>query len=1131
MHPLKPGNLLLVIPALFAACGLAAAQSVALNTENLNFGNQAIQTTSSSKSVTVQNTGTAGLQIASITSNAPFAETNNCPVPPASLAPGSRCRISVEFSPITIGNLTGSISIADNASGSPQSVSLTGTGVLPVALSPSSLSFSSQSIGTTSTSKTIRVTNGQSSALTINSIQAGGNFSDTSSCPLAPSTLWPGGQCNVYVRFSPTAAGTQTGQLLISYNATGSPQAAALTGTGVAVLQSITVSPSTAAIGVGNAQQFAASGSYNDGSQKDLTASATWTSTNTAVAAVSAGLAKGLAGGTASIQATLNNISGAGTLTVIAIASPVITGFTAGPATITAGSSTTLTASFTGETGTVNNGVGAVTSGMPATVTPAATTTYTLTVTNTAGTSVTTQVTVNVVPPPAITSFAAGSGTISAGNSTMLTASFTGGTGTVGNGVGAVTSGVPATVKPAASTAYTLTVTNAAGASLTAQAIVTVIPAPAITSFAARSGTITAGNSTTLTASFTGGTGAVDNGVSAVTSGVPATVTPAATTTYTLTVTNAAGASLTARAIVAVVPPPAITSFTVGSATITAGNSTTLTASFTGGTGTVDNGVSAVTSGLPVTVKPSATTTYTLTVTNAAGASLSAQTTVTVIPPLAITSFAAGLGTITAGNSTTLTASFTGGTGTVDNGAGAVTSGVSVTVTPPATTTYTLTVTNAAGTFLIAQTTVRVVPDINSPLLTPTVNPRYFTDSTGAAKFLTGAWIWNTSYSDYDFSDYMTWLGNEGMNFIRWYQQEENTPYPYLSTGSPDTLPVDLTQFNPAYFSRLHSLALQAQQSGLYMSVMLFNGWSVITTGCNGDGDYWATNPYMSGNNVNGINGDPNSTGCGLEIHTLDYPAITALEDAYVVHLVTSMNDLDNIIWEICNECATDSTTFQQHYINLIRSTEASLPNKHAVWFSVQWPNATNSILFSSNADAIAPNDTSGNYVGESNGPNAATPPPIVIPDTDHLASPCSVSADWVWRLFTRGMGGIVQIDTDLNPTPIPADSSSACGPANQAQGQALVYARKMNLIAMTPQGSLSSSGYALANPGQEYLIYIPSGGSVNVNLSGNSNTFSVEWLNTGSGAITSGGTASAGGRVALGAPFGGPAVLYLLKQ
>jgi carbon monoxide dehydrogenase subunit G len=420
---------------------------------------------------------------------------------------------------------------------------------------------------------------------------------------------------------------------------------------------------------------------------------------------------------------------------------------------------------------------------------------------------------------------------------------------------------------------------------------------------------------------------------------------------------------------------------------------------------------------------------------------------------------------------------------------------------------------------------------ISSPLLTSTVNPRYFTDSTGAAKFLTGAWIWNTSYSNYNFSNYITWLGNEDMNFIRWYQQEEQTPYAYLSTGSPDTLPVDLTQFNPNYFSRLHSLALQAQQSGLYMSVMLFNGWSVITTGCNGDGDYWATNPYKSGNNVNGINGDPNNTGCGTAIHTLNNPTITSLEDGYAVHLVNAMNDLDNIIWEICNECDTSSTTFQQHYINLIRSTEAGLPNKHAVWFSVQWPNATNSVLFSSNADAIAPNDTSGNYLGESNGPNAATPPPIVIPDTDHLASPCSVSADWVWRLFTRGMGGIVQIDTDLTQTPIPADSSSACGPANQAQGQALVYARKMNLIAMTPQGSLSSSGYALANPGQEYLIYIPSGGSVNVNLSGNSNTFTVEWLNTGSGAVTSGGTVSGGGTVALGAPFGGPAVLYLLKQ
>jgi hypothetical protein len=267
---------------------------------------------------------------------------------------------------------------------------------------------------------------------------------------------------------------------------------------------------------------------------------------------------------------------------------------------------------------------------------------------------------------------------------------------------------------------YRATFTNSVGTATTTTAKLTVLAAPAITSFIAGQATITAGNSTTLTAVFAGGTGSVNNSVGAVTSGTAVTITPAATTTYTLTVTNAAGTPTTATATVTVVAAPAITSFIAGQATVTAGNSTTLTAVFTGGTGSVNNGVGAVTSGTAVTITPGATTPYTLTVTNAAGTPTTAAATVTVVPLPAITSFVPGLTTITAGNTTTLTAVFTGGTGSVNNGVGAVVSGTAVNITPAVTTTYTLTVTNAAGTPTTAAATV-------------TVNtPPAFTSSSGA---------------------------------------------------------------------------------------------------------------------------------------------------------------------------------------------------------------------------------------------------------------------------------------------------------------------------------------------------------------------------------------------------------------
>ena len=94
-------------------------------------------------------------------------------------------------------------------------------------------------------------------------------------------------------------------------------------------------------------------------------------------------------------------------------------------------------------------------------------------------------------------------------------------------------------------TTGTVSSTNGGTGAVSNTATLTVVAAPAVTSFAPAAATITAGASTTLTAVFTNGTGSVSNGVGAVTSGTAVTVTPTATTTYTLTVTNTAGTSVT----------------------------------------------------------------------------------------------------------------------------------------------------------------------------------------------------------------------------------------------------------------------------------------------------------------------------------------------------------------------------------------------------------------------------------------------------------------------------------------------------------------------------------------------------------------------------------------------------------
>ena len=153
---------------------------------------------------------------------------------------------------------------------------------------------------------------------------------------------------------------------------------------------------------------------------------------------------------------------------------------------------------------------------------------------------------------------------------------------------------------------------------------------------------------------------------------------------------------------------PTISSFTANPTTITPGASSSLTGVFSNGTGVITPGNLPVTSGTPVNVTPSATTTYTLKVTSSTGRSVSKSVTVTVTAPPTITSFTANPTSISAGSSSSLTGVFSGGTGVITPGNLPATSGKAVSVTPSATTTYTLTVTASNGTAVTKTATVTV---------------------------------------------------------------------------------------------------------------------------------------------------------------------------------------------------------------------------------------------------------------------------------------------------------------------------------------------------------------------------------------------------------------------------------------
>ena len=182
-------------------------------------------------------------------------------------------------------------------------------------------------------------------------------------------------------------------------------------------------------------------------------------------------------------------------------------------------------------------------------------------------------------------------------------------------------------------TQLTCVATNAAGtASTPGTASPAIVPPPVISAFAANPPTVVVGQGSVLSYAFSGGTGAIDQGIGTVSSGGTTNIGPSTSTAYILTVTNPAGTSVAASAslTVTIPPTPVIQAFKALPATLTRGQGTLLSFSFGDGTGVLDQGIGPVASGGTVAVSPSADTTYTLTVTNAIGVATTASVTVTV---------------------------------------------------------------------------------------------------------------------------------------------------------------------------------------------------------------------------------------------------------------------------------------------------------------------------------------------------------------------------------------------------------------------------------------------------------------------------------------------------------------------
>jgi len=457
-------------------------------------------------------------------------------------------------------------------------------------------------------------------------------------------------------------------------------------------------------------------------------------------------------------------------------------------------------------------------------------------------------------------------------------------------------------------------------------------------------------------------------------------------------------------------------------------------------------------------------------------------------------------------------------------------------------------------------------------------NPRYFTDNSGRIIYLTGSHTWanfqDVGYSNpppvFDYTAYLNYLQTNNHNFFRLWTWEQSKgapwaadgiwfdPLPYQRTGAWNVLDgqpkYDLAVFNQAYFDRMRERIIQAGERGIYVSIMLFDGYSVGTKDPGDPGNPWPGHPFNVKNNVNGIDGDPNGDGYGYETQTLSIPKVTALQEAYVHKIIDTVNDLDNVLYEICNECSLDSTAWQYHIIDLIHDYEKTKPKQHPVGMTVEYPNGSNDVLFNSPADWISPNE-SGSY---KDNPPAADGKKVIITDTDHLWG-IGGDREWVWKSFTRGLNPIFMDCYNANYCEGENPNDPAWVSLRKNLGYALTYASRMDLAAMSPQPGLCSTSYCLAKKSAEdaeILVYLPAGknsssfletlgmqlrdqesinsfflaleNEVTVDLSFTREDLTIEWFNPEDGSVKKGGVVSGGGVRSFTVPFAGDAVLYI---
>lgn len=364
-----------------------------------------------------------------------------------------------------------------------------------------------------------------------------------------------------------------------------------------------------------------------------------------------------------------------------------------------------------------------------------------------------------------------------------------------------------------------------------------------------------------------------------------------------------------------------------------------------------------------------------------------------------------------------------------------------------------------------AHATLRVHPD----------NPRWLTEDGGATAIVfTGAHTWSIFQDhlpegEFDALAYLDGIAAEGHNFTRgWFWEDAlYHPLPYeLDRGEYRLSP----PYDRAYSSRLRSRIRAAAKRGLYVSVMLFQGWSLTDYGGLRDPDPWPENPYNRANHRERVT---------KQAAALHIGVAQAQQLEYVSHIASKLCSEPNLVWEVTNESHPNSLgdVNASNWQAAILAALESACDRRLTWVSCPASGSVSEAfeetlierMYAMEADLISPCDPDNRY---SERPPAADGRKVVLADSDHLTV-SRIDGTWAWRAFLRGQHPLfMDLSQDLSwwsgtewdpDDPVWAETRAALGSI-----QELVAAvnRNRSVVPPTGLGAMAPQGGPGGKPG-----------------------------------------------------------------